>query len=316
MPQPDSDRSDAVCFLHNEALAVGGPILLEGQVAVVTGARGLGRAFAQALASAGASVAILARSAADLAQTAAHIRDSGGRAREFQVDITDTAAVRDAFAEAERSLGPVDLLVNNAGTIGPIGPFWEADENDWWRTVDVNFRGAMLCARAVLPGMVARRCGRIVNVVTAAAPLAYLSAYIASKSALVRLSECLAAETRAHGIAVFSISPGTVRTSMAEQGLNSPEAREWIPWFRRIFDERIDVPPERPANLVLSLASGQFDALSGLYLSVFDDLRAIAGEIERVRSEQLHSMRVRPLAVSPVPSTVASIREEAERGKS
>ena len=91
---------------------------------------------------------------------------------------------------------------------------------------------------------------------------------------------------------------------------------EWIPWFRRIFDEHIDVPPERPAQLVLALASGEFDALSGLYLSVFDDLPAVAKEIDRVRSEQLHSMRVRPLAVSPVPPTVASIREEAERGRS
>jgi NAD(P)-dependent dehydrogenase (short-subunit alcohol dehydrogenase family) len=289
---------------------------LEGQVAIVTGGgRGLGRVYAQALASAGAKVAVLARSADELAETVSLVQESGRTARAFPLDVTDPTAVRAAVAEIERSFGPVNLLVNNAGSIGPIGPFWEIEFDAWWRAMDVNLRGALLCAHAVLPGMVTRRRGRIVNVVTAAAPFAYLSSYISSKSALVRAAECLAAETRPHGVSVFSILPGTVRTAMTETSLNSPEGREWIPWFRRFFDEGLDVTPERSARLVLDLASGAFDELSGLYLTIFDDLAAIALEIERVRKEQLHSMRVRVLSVDPALAAVGAIREAGEQGK-
>jgi short chain dehydrogenase len=162
---------------------------------------------------------------------------------------------------------------------------------------------------------VARKRGRIVNVVTAASPLAYLSSYITSKSALVRAAECMAVETKPHGVSIFSIVPGTVRTSMTETSLFSPAGREWIPWYRRFFDEQLDVPAERSAQLVLSLASGTFDELTGLYVSVFDDLPSIAKEIERVRQEQLHSMRVRVLAVNPALAAVGALREVGERAQ-
>ena len=289
---------------------------LEGQVAVVTGGgRGLGRAFAKTLAGAGASVAVLARSSGELAETVAAIRDSGGEARGFATDVTDAADVRAAIAAVEQSVGAVDLLVNNAGWIGPIGPFWEIEPDTWWRAMDVNMRGALLCAHAVLSGMVARKRGRIINIATTLAPFAYLSSYITSKTALVRAMECIAAEAKPHGVAVFSIAPGTVRTAMSSHSLTSAEGREWLPWYRRIFDEGLDVPPERPAALVLALASGEFDELSGLFLSVFDDLPAIAKEIDRVRREQLHSMRVRSLAAGPAPAPLAAIRAAAERAK-
>ncbi|HEV2444565.1 MAG TPA: SDR family oxidoreductase [Candidatus Sulfopaludibacter sp.] len=289
---------------------------LEGQVAVVTGGgRGLGRAFAATLAGAGASVAVLARSPEELAETVAAIHASGGQARAFAVDVTDAADVRAAIAAVELSLGPVDLLVNNAGWIGPIGPFWEIEPETWWRAMDVNLRGSLLCAHAVLPGMVARRSGRIVNIATTLAPFAYLSSYMCSKAALVRAMECLAAEAKPHGVAIFSIAPGTVRTAMSSHSLNSLEGREWLPWYRRIFDEGLDVPAERPAALVLALASGAFDELSGLFLTVFDDLPGIAKEIDRVRREQLHSLRVRSLTAGRAPAPLAAIRAAAERAK-
>jgi NAD(P)-dependent dehydrogenase (short-subunit alcohol dehydrogenase family) len=288
---------------------------LDGQVAVVTGGgRGLGRGFAQALASAGAAVAVLARSAHELDEAVALIEDSGGRARQFQLDVTDAVAVRNAVAAIEDSLGPVDLLVNNAAAIGPIGPFWQIDPEIWWRTMDVNLRGSLLCAHAVLPGMVERRRGRVVNVATAASPFAYLSSYITSKTALVRAMECIAAEAQPHGVSIFSIAPGTVRTAMTQE-LTSAEGQQWIPWYRRFFDEGLDVAPERSAQLVLALASGEFDVLAGLYLSVFDDLPAIVREIDRVRKEQLHSMRVRALAANPAAAAIGAIREAGERGR-
>ena len=135
------------------------------KVAVVTGGgRGLGRAFAQALAASGYAVAVVARTAAELAETVTLIERSGGRASAFPADVTDAPAVDCAFTDVERSLGPVDLLVNNAGVIGPLGPFAESDAGQWWRTIEVNLQGQILCAHRVVPGMIARRRGRIINI--------------------------------------------------------------------------------------------------------------------------------------------------------
>ena len=152
--------------------------------------------------------------------------------------------------------------------IGPLGPFTQSDVGAWWRTFEVNLHGQILCTHRALPGMIARRGGRIINIASGggAAMLPYFSAYVTSKTALIRFSECLAFEVKDHGIAVFAMGPGTVRTAMSEYSLNSPEGRTWLPWFRDIFDEGRDLPPERPAALLVALASGKADALSGRYV--------------------------------------------------
>jgi NAD(P)-dependent dehydrogenase (short-subunit alcohol dehydrogenase family) len=187
----------------------------------------------------------------------------------------------------ERALGPVDLLVNNAGLAGPIGPTWEAEPEAWWRCLEVNLRGPMLACRAVLPAMIARGRGRIVNVASGAGTWAipYLGAYVTSKTALIRLTEVLAAETAAHGIPLFAIEPGTIRTAMAESTLESDAVRRWLPWLRDVFDQGRDVAPEQAVRLVLLLASGRADALSGRFLTIADDVlelaqRALRGELD------------------------------------
>ncbi len=291
---------------------------LKSQVAAVTGGgRGIGRATAQALAAAGATVAVMARSAHELAETVALIKQGGGRARAFPLDVTDAPGVRQAFAEIERAVGPVDLLVNNAGAQGPLGPLWECDPDDWWRAMEVNLRGPLLCAAAVLPGMVSRRRGRIINVSSGAGafPIAHLSSYVAAKTALIRYSETLAAETRPHGIAVFSIAPGNVRTAMAEHALNSVEGKKWLPWFRRLFDEGLTVPVDRPAQFILALASGRYDTLSGRFLSVQDDLDAALKGLAEIERDDLYSLRVRRLAEVKLTPTLAALRAAAEGRK-
>lgn len=277
---------------------------LSHQSAVVTGAgRGLGSAFAKALADAGASVSLLARGEEELRDAAARI---GPGTRIFSVDVTDARAVKETFGR----IGSVDILVNNAGVLGPIGPFWERDVDEWWRTMEVNVRGAMQCAHAALPGMVQRRRGRIINISTGMFAAAYLSPYMASKTALVRATECLANETRDLGVALFSFAPGSVRTRMTTHSLMSDEGREWIPWYGRIFDEGLDLPPERPAARVVQLASGRYDALSGLYLTPFDDIDAMLREIDAIHARRLYSPRVQSLSAgSPA---LAAIRDAAE----
>ena len=181
-----------------------------GQVAIVTGGgRGIGRVTAQTLAGAGALVALVARSQAEIDESAALIRQSGGRALAICADVTDPAAVEAMARQVERELGAVDLLVNNAGMVGTPGPTWEADIDEWRRVVDVNLNGPFLCARAVLPGMITRKRGRIVNVSSSAGryPVAYGTSYGSAKTALARFSESLADETRHTASACLRLTP-------------------------------------------------------------------------------------------------------------
>src|SRR6267142_4471061 len=274
-------------------------ISLKNQIAVVTGGgRGIGRAIAQSLASAGAAVAVLARSQNELAETVRLIEEAGGRARAFVADVADPAAVRNAMRSVRESLGPVDLLVNNAGAVQPLGPFEENSVEDWWRTMEVNVHGPLLCTHAVLPGMIARQGGRIINIASGAGTVSvpYFSGYVTSKTALIRFTECMAIETRGQGISCFAIEPGTVRTAMAEYSLNSEEGKKWLPWFGRIFEQKIDVPAERSARLVLELASGRMDALSGRFLSIYEDLDLMLKSLDEIKEKNLHSLKLERLS--------------------
>jgi hypothetical protein len=106
-----------------------------------------------------------------------------------------------------------------------------------------------------------------------------------------------------------------VRTEMTKHSLTSPEGRRWIPWFRRIFDEGLDLPPERPAALVVALASGKYDALSGLYLTPFDDLDAILSARPQVENDRLHALQIRTDQSTGAPAAIAAIRDAAGRAK-
>jgi NAD(P)-dependent dehydrogenase (short-subunit alcohol dehydrogenase family) len=256
-------------------------------IAVVTGAnRGLGRAFASALVAKGYRVAAIVRTPAAVEGCAT-----------FVADVTDEAAIGRAFGDIERSLGPVDLLVNNAGIIGPLGPFIESSVAEWWRTLEVDLLGQAICAHRVLPGMIAQGGGRIVNIASGggATMMPYFSAYVTAKTALLRFSECLAHEVKPHGIAVFAMGPGTVRTDMSEYSLNSPEGKKWLPWFADIFTEGRDLPPERPAELLLQLASGRFDPLSGRYVNPADNLEQLLAAVGDIEARKLYSLEVKRL---------------------
>jgi len=267
---------------------------LGGQVAIVTGGgRGIGRAIALALARAGAAVAVVARSPDQLAETVSLIEEARGRAISVPADVTDERAIQHMVNEVERRLGPVDLLVNNAGILGPIGPVWDVDTDEWWRCMDINLRGPFLCAKAVLPSMVARRRGRIITT-GSGGHRAYGSAYQTSKAAITRFCEILAAETEQHGVSVFAISPGFVRTAMTEGAAESPEDEEWLGGsFRRMLAEGRDDPPERAAELVLLLASGKADALSGCFIRVRYDLADMVARKEDIQEDELYTLRLR-----------------------
>jgi NAD(P)-dependent dehydrogenase (short-subunit alcohol dehydrogenase family) len=239
---------------------------------------------------------VVARTEDQLAETVALIEQAGGRAIAVTADVTDERAIEHMVSEVERQLGPVDLLVNNAGSPGPVGPMWQNDAEEWWHCMDVNLRGPFLCSRAVLSGMVARRRGRIITTASGAGLRAgrHGSAYCISKAAVIRLSESLAVETKDHGVSVFAIDPGFVRTALTEGAAESPEDEKWLGGlFRRLLAEGRDVPPERAAQLMLFLASGKADALSGCYFSIHNDLAEIVSRVEEIQDGELYTLRLR-----------------------
>jgi NAD(P)-dependent dehydrogenase (short-subunit alcohol dehydrogenase family) len=265
---------------------------LTGQVAMVTGGgRGIGRSIALALAGVGAKVAVISRTTEEITETAMLIEDAGGRAFPITVDVTDASAIEQMVTAVTDSLGPIDLLVNNAAVTGPFAMTWETTDAAWWRCMDVNVRGPMLCSCAVLPAMIARQSGRIIAVASGAGlgPMPGASAYSVSKTALIRFCENLAIEAAAHGVQVFSIDPGLVRTVMSESALASETLGEQ---FRQYFAEELDVPPELAAALVLQIASGRLDRLSGCYLSVQDDLADLEAKAETIVQNDLHRLRL------------------------
>ena len=271
------------------------PGRLDGQVALVTGAgRGIGRAIAMALGDAGAAVALCARSEAGIADVANKIADHGGQGFAIRCDVTDRQEVEGMVTAIEKAMGPVDLLVNNAGDFGPVGPLAATDPDDWWRVLEVNLRGPLYCVRAVLPGMLARGLGRIINVSTSAAFAAVpmLSAYVVSKTALYRLTENLAAETSGHGVTVFAITPGLVRTGMSESALacGEPTIEQW---FKEGFANEEDVSAEVPAALVVYLASGAADVLSGRTIRASDDVVQMVARAAEIQEHDLYVLRER-----------------------
>jgi NAD(P)-dependent dehydrogenase (short-subunit alcohol dehydrogenase family) len=272
---------------------------LAGQVAIITGSgRGLGRSFATALAGAGVAVAVVARSADQVAETVAQISAAGGRAIGLPADVSDRQAVAQMVSTVEAQLGPVDLLINNAGIVNPLGPLWTCDPDEWWRSIEINLRSVLLCSHAVLPGMVARRRGRMINIASGAGTVAipYGSAYVISKTAMIRLTETLALETEAYGVAIFAIHPGTVRTAMTEYLAESAPGAKWLPWMKTVFDEGKDVPVEPTSELVLRLAAGEADQLSGRFISFNDDLTELIERADEIQQGDLHVLRLPTLA--------------------
>jgi 3-oxoacyl-[acyl-carrier protein] reductase len=256
-------------------------------IAVVTGAgRGIGRVVATRLAATHTVVGI-ARSPGLLEELAA---ETG--VVPLVLDVTDAAAVSEAFAHVEASYGAPSLLVNNAGVSGPPGSTVEVEAADWWRVFEVNVLGTFLCSRAVLPGMVARGVGRIVNVSSNAAffPVhddphrAIGAAYMASKAAVIRFTEALAGEV-GPAVSAFAISPGTVKTDMTAEIF----ADEWD-------DPDLWASPELTADLVELLATGALDGLSGRYLHARnDDLQALRDRTAEIVAADAHTLRVHPL---------------------
>ena len=247
---------------------------LEGVALVTGGGRGIGASIARELAEAGMRVALSARTAGQVEEVAAEL---GGVP--LVGDVSREADVERWVERTEAELGPIDLLVANAGIGTQEGATGEVPVGDWWHVLEVNVLGVHLSCRAVIPGMLERASGRIVITGSGAAylPGARHTAYPASKAAAWRYGETLAGELRER-IPVFVISPGLVRTAMTERFGDD------LPW----------TPPELAPRLVRVLASGRADALAGRYLHAeHDDVEDLIRRADEIAADDLNAIRLR-----------------------
>lgn len=191
--------------------------MLDGQVALITGSsRGIGLAIARRLGQMGARVSLCARKAADLESAASDLRAAGIQVLARQADVTRSDEVASLVSETQRTLGPIDILINNAG-IGIFGPFHEQTDLDWNAVLDTNLKSAFLTSRAVAPEMIRRKSGYIIQISSLAGKSTFANGaiYCASKWGLLGLCGCMAEELRVHGIRVSAICPGSVATDFS-----------------------------------------------------------------------------------------------------
>ena len=239
---------------------------LAGKIALVTGAgSGIGRAHCELLAARGAAVIVNDLHAEAAQETVARVRAAGGQALACIADVSNRASVIEAFAAAQQQVGAVDILVNNAGIPGGMRPLEEIDEAAIDLMLAVTVKGAMLCTQAVLPAMKQRRSGKIINTasITAYGTHRNVSAYAASKGAIISLTRAWAREFAEWNIHVNAVAPGRVQTPMsAELSANPEYAREVqlrVPLGRR-------AQPEEIASVVAFLASPDADYMTGQIL--------------------------------------------------
>ena len=236
---------------------------LKGTVALVTGAsRGLGRAFALALAEAGADLVLAARSVDDLQLTAEAAAKHGVRAEAFRADMREARDIEALVEGAIRAFGRIDVLVNNAGISGAEKPVLDLERREWEDALAVNLLGPALLARAVARGMVERRQGRIINVASIAglAPVSRLGPYCVSKAALIQLTRVMALELARHNVQVNVLCPGYFRTPMNETFFATPKGQAVVQ--HAIPMQRLGDPKEL-APMVVFLASEASSFMTG-----------------------------------------------------
>lgn len=250
--------------------------LLENRIALITGAgRGIGRAIALAYAEEGARLALTARTVSELEEVVGLIRSRGGSASAFPADLADRAVPKRLVADVEKSLGPIEILVNNAGIGSSAGPkpVVEFDDEFWELTLKVNLTAPYLLSKAVLAGMIARKWGRIIMVASVNGKIGALhgAAYAASKHGVLGLTRSLAIETAAQGITVNAICPGPVHTVMNDRRVEYDARRRGVAFEEQAagltpIGRRLE--PDEIAPLAVYLASEAAASVVGQAINI------------------------------------------------
>lgn len=279
-------------------------MLLKNKIALITGgSRGIGKAIARAFLREGASVMLAARNSDELRAAARDleqdIRDHSGfddRIVVCAADVSRFADIQKLVAETIRVFKKIDVLVNAAGTYGPIGPSEKIDFEKWKQAFDTNLFGTFRMMQEVIPVMAKAKQGKIINFSGGGdGPFPRFSAYSASKVAVVRLTETIAEETKGSGIAVNAIAPGPVNTEILAQALAAGEEAVGKEKYAEFLKQKSvgGVPPEKAAELCVFLASAAAEGLTGRFLSaVWDDWKSWTKEdIKQIMSGNRFTLR-------------------------
>lgn len=249
--------------------------LLQDKVALVTGGgRGIGRALALELAQAGCDVAVLARSTQELASVTAEVQKLGRRSIALTCDIADGAQVLQAHEQIVRTLGPIDIVINNAAIVQPMGPTATIDPEEWAQAMDINLSGTFRWISACLPTMLTRSWGRIITISSGVASgngMQHANAYSVSKAGIEMLTANLTIELAGSGVTINTVRPGLVDTAMQSyiRELPPEQAGEKVhKQFTENHAKGILLSPTQPARLIVNLLAGE---TSGEIISIYDE---------------------------------------------
>ena len=269
---------------------------LKNKTAIVTGAgRGIGKAIALALAKEGADLVVVSRSLPEVTGTADEAKSLGRRALALKVDVSRQENVVRMVSDTLAEFGKIDILVNNASIQGPIGRISDNPVERWVETISTNLTGTFLCIKEVLPFMMKQRQGKIINLSGggATSPRPCFSAYAASKTAIVRLTETVAEEVKEYNIQVNAIAPGAVNTRILDEILAAGDAAgEKAQAEAKNQVETGGTSPEKAAALAVFLSSDESNGLTGRLISaVWDEWQNMAKHVTEINSSDLYTLR-------------------------
>jgi NAD(P)-dependent dehydrogenase (short-subunit alcohol dehydrogenase family) len=274
--------------------------VLEGRSAIITGAnQGLGLAIARAYVEAGASVMLCARTPDVLSAARDEVAALAGPGQVVEArpaDVSREEDVHQLVQAAIQRFGQVHVLVNNAGVYGPMGSIEDVDWAEWVRAMEININGSVLPCRALLPHFKAHRYGKIVQLSGGGAtnPLPRITAYAASKAAIVRFAESLAVDVKDHGIDVNAVAPGALNTRMMDQLLAAGPSAVGASFYdrmRRVADEG-GTPLDTGAALAVFLGSAESDGITGRVISaVWDPWKTFPQHLEELSSTDIYTLR-------------------------